>query len=114
MFFTAKTGATEAVVTCVQANAQGYKCSRSDPALGHGRLTAALRSKGRNSCTVTQARHVGFSPEEDLVEVGCSDGAPGWVIAFATRSNTVTDILNCGQADGIAGGCQLPSNTRNR
>lgn len=105
-------GATEAVVTCVQANAQGFKCSHSDPALGYGRLTAALKSKGRTTCTVSQARHVGFSPEEDFVEVGCSDGAPGWVIAFASRTNTVTDVLNCAQAADIAGGCQLAANKK--
>jgi hypothetical protein len=107
-------GGMDSVVTCVQANALGFKCSHTDPALGYPKLTAALKSKGRTTCTVNQARHVGFSPEEDFVEVGCADGAPGWVIAFASRTNTVTDILNCGEADGIAGGCQLPTNIKKR
>jgi hypothetical protein len=105
-------GASNAVVTCLQAHAEGYKCSYTDEKLGYPRLTAALKSKGRSTCVVNNGRHVGSSPEEDFVEVGCADGQPGWVIAFASHTNTVTDVLNCGQADEIAGGCQLPANKK--
>jgi hypothetical protein len=107
-------GAKDSVVTCLQAHAQGYKCSFTDEKLGYPKLTAALKSKGRSTCTVSNGRMVGFSPDEDFVEVGCSDGQPGWVIAFASRTNTVTDVLNCAQADGIASGCQLPANTKKK
>jgi hypothetical protein len=107
-------GPKESVVTCLQAHADGYKCSFSEESAAYPKLTAALKSKGRTTCTVSQGRHVGSSPDEDFVEVGCSDGQPGWVIAFASHTNTVTDVLNCGQAEDIAGGCKLASNTKKK
>jgi hypothetical protein len=107
-------GPVESVVSCVQGHAQGYKCSYSEESEAYPKLTSILRAKGRTSCTVSAARGLGFSPDEDFVEVGCSDGLPGWVIAFKSQTSTVTDLLNCSQAEDIAGGCKLPSNTKKK
>lgn len=107
-------GTKDAVVSCVQGHAEGYKCTYTEESLAYPQLTSILRAKGRTSCTVSNARGLGFSPDEDFVEVGCSDGMPGWVIAFAAQTNTVTDLLNCSQAEDIAGGCKLPTNTKKK
>ena len=79
-------------------------------------LETQLQAKGKPSCQVSGARPFGRTTSgEDLVEVACSDGGPGWVLQYpATGGSNPNTLLNCAQAAqmGGGGGCQLPTNMK--
>ena len=49
------------------------------------------------------------------IEVECSDGLPGFFIEYTAPVKdalTPVNVLACGMASGIAGGCKLPQNVK--
>jgi hypothetical protein len=105
------------VLDCIRSQTEGYKCSFSPESAVYARLNAQLKAKGRSSCSVSGARPFGRTTTgEDLVEVSCADGGPGWVLQYpASGSDQPSTLLNCTQAaamGGAAGGCKLPTNMK--
>ncbi len=107
--FTAQGGK---VHNCIHAELEGYRCSftKKDPIFP--KLTANLKTLGKNQCVVSDARVVGKTANEGFVEVACSDGLPGWVIGYPTGSDKPQEVLSCTQANNIGGGCKLATNRR--
>jgi len=99
---------------CVRAGARGINCRLSKEDTAYPKLTAALASKGRNTCKVSGARNIGIAADTktEYVETACADGLPGYVIAFDDSSDNVKELLTCGQATGLGGGCKLPTNVK--
>jgi len=100
------------VYNCVLAELEGYRCSFSKKDAVYPKLTAQLKSLGKGSCTVSDARVIGKSADEGFVELACSDGLPGWVLGYPEGSDTPKEVLSCLQAANIGGGCRLPTNRR--
>jgi hypothetical protein len=91
----------------------GYRCSFTKPDAAFPRLTADLKGLGKGSCTVSGSRIIGQTATQGFVEVACSDGLPGWVMAYPLGQTTPkpAELLSCLQAKGVGGGCKLPTNT---
>ena len=100
------------VYNCVLAELEGYRCSFTKKEVVYPKLTAALRSLGKDSCTVSEARSIGKTPDEGFVEIACADGLPGWVIGYPNGSDKPKEVLSCLQAANVGGGCKLPTNRR--
>jgi len=100
------------VFNCVLAEIEGYRCSFTKKDAVYPKLTTALKGLGKSTCTVSEARVIGKTPEEGFVEVACSDGLPGWVIGYPIGSDSPKEVLSCLQAANIGGGCKLPTNRR--
>lgn len=100
------------VKDCLRSETEGYRCSFSSIDPLYAKLTGQLKARGKGSCTVNGARAYGRTTAGDeLVEVSCSDGGPGWVIQYSATSTAPTDLLNCAQAAQTGGGgCQLSTN----
>ena len=97
------------VVDCVRAD---QPCKLSDPSVLYGRYTAALAAKGKGSCKISNARYAGhYENGDDLIEVACSDGLPGWVIEVNNAGDTV-DLKSCGQFASGGNKCVLPGNAK--
>ena len=76
-------------------------------------MTADLKSMGKSTCTVSEARPIGRTSAGDgYLEVGCSDGLPGWVLVYAAGSTKPREVLSCKQAAGVGGGCKIANNVR--
>ena len=77
-------------------------------------LALALASKGKSTCKVSGARALGIAADTktEYVETACADGLPGYVIAFDDSSDAVKDLITCGAASGLGGGCKLPTNMK--
>jgi len=100
-------GATNNVLNCAQAETEGFPCSYSPKTAAATQLTADLKKyKADSTCSVTEARPMGKSTTETFVEVMCSDGF-GSVVVYPVGNGTPKQILNCGQAASLAGGCKL-------
>ena len=100
------------VLNCLRASVEGFACSLTPTAPLYAGITAALKSKGKNGCVVSNARGLGVGTTDDgghsdLIEVACADGGPGLVLEYGGASDVPTDILNCVQAKSL-GGCKLP------
>jgi len=106
------TGSGGKVYNCVLAEIEGYRCSFTKKDLVYPKLTASLKSLGKGSCTISEARVIGKTPDEGFVEVACSDGLPGWVMGYPLGSDKPKEVLSCLQAANIGGGCKLPTNRR--
>ena len=104
------------VLDCLRSQTEGYKCSFSPESAVYPHLYAQLQAKGKPSCQVSGARPFAhLTTGEDLIEVACSDGGPGWVLEYpASGGSQPSSLLNCAQAAQIsgAGGCQLPTNRK--
>jgi hypothetical protein len=107
------TGASNIVYDCITSEMNGFRCSFTKPDAAFPRLTADLKAMGKGSCTVSGARIIGQTPTQGFVEVACSDGLPGWVLAYPLNQTTPkpAELLSCLQAKGVGGGCKLPTNT---
>lgn len=107
--FTA-TGGT--VFDCLTAELNGYRCSFTKKDTQYARLTKDLVGFNKASCQVSDARIIGANDQAGFVEVACSDGLPGWVLAYPTgvAKPAAKEFLSCAQAKGIGGGCKLPTN----
>ena len=100
------------VYNCVLAELEGYRCSFSKKDAVYPKLTAQLKSLGKGSCTVSDARVIGKTADEGFVELACADGLPGWVLGYPADSDTPKEVLSCLQAANIGGGCRLATNRR--
>jgi len=101
------------VSNCVLAMLDGYKCSFSQQSAAFPAVTADLKAMGKSTCTVSEARPIGRTATgEGYLEVGCSDGLPGWVLVYAGGSNQPKEVLSCKQAAGVGGGCKIANNIR--
>jgi hypothetical protein len=100
------------VYDCVASELNGYRCSFTKADAVYPRLSADLKGLGKGSCTVSGSRIIGQTATQGFVEVACSDGLPGWVIAYPLGESAAkpAELLSCLQAKGVGGGCKLPTN----
>ena len=104
-------GGKSEILDCVAAGAYGQECKLSDPKLAYPKYTDALAAKGKSSCKVSGATFVGTNDKGvQYVETACSDGAPGWVIAYDAATRKATEVLSCSQATSAGAPCKLPTN----
>jgi len=103
------------VLDCLRSEAEGYKCSYTPTSALYPKLTAQLRAKkSSSSCVVNnavafaEATSKGGVGKDDLVEVGCSDGGPGYVLDYLYGQTEPAELLNCAQVASM-GGCKLSS-----
>ena len=100
------------VLDCLRSEAEGYKCTYTPTTALYPKLTAQLRAKGKTSCVVSnavafaEATSKGGTGKDDLVEVGCADGGPGYVLDYLYGQTEPAELLNCGQVEKM-GGCKL-------
>jgi len=88
-----------------------FRCTLTKPAAAYSKLTADLKSLGKSSCDVSESRVVGLTADKHgYIEVGCSDGLPGYMIEYTMNPITPKSPLVCAEARGIGGGCTLPHN----
>jgi hypothetical protein len=101
------------VLNCVLSLLDGRKCSFSDAAAAYPAVTADLKAMGKTTCTVSEARPIGRTATGDgYLEVGCSDGLPGWVMIYAAGTSKPKEVLSCKQAAGVGGGCKIANNLK--
>jgi hypothetical protein len=70
------------IYDCLTSELNGYRCSFSKSDTEFARLSKDLKGFGKASCTVSGVRVVGRNDTDGFVEVACSDGLPGWVLAY--------------------------------
>jgi hypothetical protein len=106
------TATSNTVYDCVASELNGYRCSFTKADAVYPRLTADLKGLGKGSCTVSGSRIIGQTATQGFVEVACSDGLPGWVMAYPLGQTGAkpAELLSCLQAKGVGGGCKLPTN----
>ena len=106
------TATSNTVYDCVASELNGYRCSFTKADAVYPRLTADLKGLGKGSCTVSGSRIIGQTATQGFVEVACSDGLPGWVMAYPLGETAAkpAELLSCLQAKGVGGGCKLPTN----
>lgn len=101
------------VTNCIVSLLDGRKCSFSEQSAAFPAVTADLKAMGKSTCTVSEARPIGRTSAGDgYLEVGCSDGLPGWVLVYGAGSNKAKEVLSCKQAAGVGGGCKIANNVR--
>ena len=101
------------IYDCAMSQLEGYRCSFTKQDAAYPKLTTQLKAKGKNTCTVSNARAIGTAANgEGYLEVACSDGLPGWVLVYPKGAADAKEVLACNQASGIGGGCKLPGNTK--
>jgi hypothetical protein len=111
--FGATAADTSIVYDCAHAELKGFRCALTKADTTYPALTKDLRTAGKNSCTVSEARTVGVSAEQKgYIEVGCSDGLQGYMIVYSMSPITAQSALICSEAGGISNGCTLPGNTK--
>jgi hypothetical protein len=104
-------GAGGVVYDCAHSELMGYRCSLSKAAAAYGKLTDDLKALGKTTCQVSESRVVGVTSDQTgYIEVGCSDGLPGYMIAYTMNPIKPKTPLVCAEAKGIGGGCTLPHN----
>ena len=111
--FPATSSQTATIYDCAHSELVGYRCSLSKPAAAYDKLTAELKSFGKTSCTVSNARAVGVTADKKgYTEVACSDGLQGYMIEYSVSPLKMTSVIVCSEAKGIAGGCTLAGNKK--
>jgi hypothetical protein len=104
-------GAAGRVLDCIRSQTEGYHCTFTKDDAVYPGLTAQLAAKGKPSCVVSGARGLAHTAEgEELVEVACSDGGPGWVLDYPPNANQPGSLLNCVAAAKFGAACELPTN----
>ncbi|HEY8004181.1 MAG TPA: hypothetical protein VIE16_08135 [Phenylobacterium sp.] len=93
------------VLDCGHALIAGYKCTLGKA--DYAGLTADLRKFDKKDCTVSSVGQPLKSADGAIrLEVACSDGLPGYMIAFSD-AQTAKDVVACGMSGGA---CTLPTN----
>jgi len=101
------------VFDCAHSELKGFRCSLTKADAAYPHLTAELKTLGKSTCTVSNARAVGVtSSGEGYIEVACSDGLPGYMIEFAMSPFAPKAPIPCSEAHGINGGCTLAGNKK--
>jgi hypothetical protein len=110
----AATAAEKSVVyNCAVSELVGYRCSFTKPDAAFPQLTNDLKALGKTTCVVSGERLVGTTPDKlGYIEVTCADGNPGYVISYTLATMAPKEALTCSFAKDIAGGCQMPQNTK--
>jgi TonB family protein len=104
-------GAKGRVVDCVRAQTEGYRCALTKEETVYPALTAQLMARGKGSCVVSGARGAAHTlAGEELVEVACANGAPGWVLDYPPNALRPGSLLNCSAMAKSAAPCALPTN----
>ena len=111
--FPAASGEKAQIDNCAVSELAGFRCSFSKPEAAYPLLTSDLKALGKTSCVVSGERLVGTTPEKlCYIEVACADGDPGYVVSYSLATMTPKEAITCSFAKDIAGGCQMPSNTK--
>jgi hypothetical protein len=111
--FAASASEPSVIYDCAHAELEGYRCGLTKGAAAFDKVTADLKTLGKTSCTVSESRFVGVSAQhEGYLEVGCSDGLPGYMIEYTLSPLAPKSSIACSEAKGIAGGCTLPGNLK--
>ena len=98
---------------CAVSELAGYRCSFTKPDAAYPLLTNDLKTLGKTTCVVSGERLVGTTPDKlGYIEVSCADGNPGYVISYTMPTMTPKEALTGTFAKDIAGGCQMPQNTK--
>jgi hypothetical protein len=101
------------ILDCAHSELKSYRCSLTKASAAYPALTADLRTLGKTSCTVSNARTVGVSADQHgYIEVACADGLAGYMIEYTLSPLAPKTALVCAEAKGISGGCNLPSNKK--
>jgi hypothetical protein len=104
-------GSAGVVFDCAHSELMGFRCSLTKPSAAYGKLTDDLKALGKSTCQVSESRVVGVTADKTgYIEVGCSDGLPGYMIAYTMDPIKPKTPLVCAEAKGIGGGCTLPHN----
>ena len=101
------------IYDCAHSEVAGFRCGLTKSSAAYDKLTADLRTLGKTSCTVSEERMVGVTADKRAyLEVGCSDGLPGYMIEYTLSPLAPKGTTTCSEAKGISGGCSLPGNTK--
>jgi hypothetical protein len=111
--FAAKQTDPSTIYDCAHSELAHYRCSFSTPDAANPSLTADLKKLGKTSCAVSGSRYVGQTKEGvGYIEVACADGNPGFLISYSPPAMAPKEATACPLAKEIAGGCQMPANTK--
>jgi hypothetical protein len=101
------------ILNCTHAQVEGYRCSYSPVEASYKSLSDQLSASGKGACVVNGARPIGVNQKNAFVEVSCSDGNPGWVIAYPRGQSKPNDVMSCAAAkvSGV-GSCDLAANKK--
>ncbi len=111
--FSVAAGGASEILDCAHSELVGFRCTFTPASAAYGNLTAELKSLGKTTCAVSNARAVGVTADKrGYVEVACADGLPGFMIQFSLSPMSAKSVLPCSQAGGVAGGCRLPGNSK--
>jgi hypothetical protein len=106
-------GASNSIYNCAISEALGYRCSFTPKSAGFTSVTGDLKALGKSDCVVSDARSMDKrTADAGYLEVACSDGLPGWVIAYGANGKA-KEALSCLQGQQL-GGCKLPTNVRKK
>jgi hypothetical protein len=106
-------GGVGEVYDCAHSELMSFRCSMSKASAAYPKLTADLKGLGKATCEVSEARVVGVTADKrGYIEVGCSDGLPGYMIEYSMGPLKAKSTLVCAEAQGISGGCTLPHNKK--
>ena len=98
---------------CAVSELAGYRCSFTKADAAFPQLTSDLKTLGKSTCVVSGERLVGTTADKmGYIEVSCADGNPGYVISYTLATMAPKEALTCSFAKDIAGGCQMPQNTK--
>jgi hypothetical protein len=101
------------IVDCAHSELKGYRCSLTKASTAFSTLTADLKTLGKSTCQVSNARTVGVSADQHgYIEVACADGLAGYMIEYTVSPLAPKTSIVCSEAKGISGGCKLPGNTK--
>lgn len=104
-------GSNASVINCMLAQSNGYRCSYTKTEDTYATLTDNLKTVGKQTCAVSNARAVGANSKNAFLEVACADGAQGYVVSYPLGVGKPTEAVLCSQAAHL-GGCSLPGNRK--
>jgi hypothetical protein len=111
--FSARAGDPSVIYDCARSELEGYRCGLSKPAAAYSKLTADLKTLGKTTCQVSNARAVGVTADRrGYMEVACADGLPGYMIEYSVAPLAPKTTVACSDAKGISGGCTLAGNVK--
>lgn len=91
-------------LSCLEVVAAGGTCTLTTPE-EQAAWVASLAAPSGRACAPAQARYVGRGEDRRYYEVSCTDG-PGFMVR-TDGANVFQAVVECADAGGIAGGCQL-------
>lgn len=95
--------------SCLKVSREG-ECRFTTPEELHKSLTGRLAGTSAAGCQVERARYVGSANQRDYMEAVCQGG--GGYMLESSADEVISNTWSCEVAATIAGGCQLPRDTR--